>query len=65
VPRRRKTVSGPNIPEAQRSTVQVKLRLPPEVADQLDMLAANWGVTRSGAVAGLVEAACGQGDADE
>lgn len=47
--------SGRNILEAQRGTVQVKLRLPPEVAEDLDELAARWRLTRSGAVARLVE----------
>jgi predicted DNA-binding protein len=47
--------SGRNIPEAERGTVQVKLRLPPEVAEDLDELAARWRLTRSGAVARLVE----------
>lgn len=46
---------GKNIPNAQRHTVQVLLRLPPDVADELDELAARWGLTRSGAVARLVE----------
>ena len=47
--------SGANIPEAQRSTVQVKLRLPTDVAEDLDDLAEAWNVTRSGAVARLLE----------
>lgn len=47
--------SGANIPEAQRGTVQVKLRLPPEVADELDERAARWRLTRSGTVARLLE----------
>ncbi len=51
-----KKASGVNIPEAQRGTVAVKLRIPPEVRDDLDDLAERWGLTRSGAVAKLVEA---------
>jgi predicted DNA-binding protein len=51
----KKKASGRNIPEAERGTVQVKLRLPPDVAEALDDLAARWGLTRSGAVARLVE----------
>lgn len=51
----KKKASGANIPEAQRGTVQVKLRLPPDVAEELDALAESWGLTRSGAVARLVE----------
>ncbi len=47
--------SGRNIPEAQRSTVQVKLRLPPEVAEKLDDHAEALGLTRSGAVAALLD----------
>lgn len=47
--------SGPNIPEAQRGTEQIKLRLPPDAVEDLDALAARWRMTRSGAVARLVE----------
>lgn len=50
-----KKASGVNIPETQRHTVQIKLRLPPEVAEALDGLAARWRMTRSGTVARLVE----------
>lgn len=53
----KKKASGRNIPEAERGTIQVKLRLPEDVAEDLDTLAARWGVTRSGAVAMLVERA--------
>lgn len=52
--RKAKKVSGENIPEEQRNTQQVKLRLPPDVAWELDALAATWRLTRSGAVARLV-----------
>ncbi len=51
-----KKASGVNIPEAQRSTVQVKLRLPDDVLEDLDALAERWGITRSGAVARMVAA---------
>ena len=57
----KKKASGRNIPEAQRGTVQVKLRLPPDIAEDLDDLAALWGLTRSGAVARLVEESPGLG----
>jgi hypothetical protein len=50
-----KKASGRNIPEAERGTIQVKLRLPPDVAEDLDELAARWGLTRSGTVARLLE----------
>ena len=53
----KKKASGRNIPEAERGTIQVKLRLPPDVADDLDELARRWNLTRSGAVARLVERA--------
>jgi predicted transcriptional regulator len=53
----KKKASGRNIPEAERGTIQVKLRLPPDVADDLDELARRWNLTRSGAVARLVESA--------
>jgi hypothetical protein len=46
---------GKNIHESQRHTVQIKLRVPPDVAERLDELAEEWGVTRSGAVGMLVE----------
>ncbi len=45
---------GKNIREAQRTTVAVKLRLPPEVAEELEELAAGWNITVSGAVARLM-----------
>jgi predicted DNA-binding protein len=51
----KRKASGRNIPEAERGTVAVKLRLPPDVAEALDDLAAKWGLTRSGAVARMVE----------
>lgn len=51
----KKKAPGVNIPEAQRGTVQVKLRLPPDVAEALDTLAEKWNLTRSGAVARLLE----------
>ena len=46
---------GKNIPNAQRHTVQILLRLPPDVAERLDELAEQWGLTRSGTVGRLVE----------
>ncbi len=46
--------SGANIPEAQRTTVQVKLRLDVDVAEDLDALAARWGMNRSQCVARMV-----------
>lgn len=51
----KKKASGVNIPNSQRSTVQVLLRLPPDAAEALDDLAEAWNMTRSGAVAKLVE----------
>lgn len=61
VTRKQKKASGVNVPEAQRGTVAVKLRLPPEVAEDLDELAAKLGLTRSGTVARLLEAWPGNG----
>ncbi len=55
--RPKRKVSGANIPEAQRGTVQVKLRLPPDVAEALDDFAERRRVTRSSAVAILLEIA--------
>jgi hypothetical protein len=43
-----------SFPEASRHTVQVKLRLPPEVAEDLDAYAERKRVTRSGAIALLL-----------
>jgi metal-responsive CopG/Arc/MetJ family transcriptional regulator len=50
----KKKASGRNIPEAERGTQQVKLRLPEDVAEDLDTLARRWKLTRSGAVARMV-----------
>lgn len=47
--------SGRNVLEHERSTVQVKLRLPPSDLEDLDELARRWNLTRSGTVARLVE----------
>ncbi len=46
---------GKNIPNAQRHTVQILIRVPPEIAERLDELAEEWAVTRSGVVGHLVE----------
>ncbi len=46
-----------NIPEHQRTTVQIKLRLDVDVAEDLDELARRWGMKRSQCVAHLVAAA--------
>ncbi len=50
----KKKKPGKNIPNAQRHTVQVLLRLPPDVAEELDELAERWSMTRSGTVARLL-----------
>lgn len=44
-------------PEHARHTVQRKLRLPPDVDEDLVALASRWRITVSGAVAKLVERA--------
>lgn len=46
---------GKNIPNAQRHTVQLLLRLPPDVVERIEELAEAWNVTKAGAVARLVE----------
>lgn len=46
---------GRNIPNAQRHTVQILLRVPPDVAERLDELAERLGLTRSGTVAHLLD----------
>lgn len=51
----KKKASGVNIPEAQRGTVQVKLRLPPDLAWELEVLSLKWKLTKSGVVAKLIE----------
>lgn len=43
--------SGPNIPEASRHSVQMKLRLPPDVAAEIRTAAASSGVQVSTLVA--------------
>ena len=48
--------SGPTTPEAQRGTVQVLVRLAPDVAARLRELAAERGSTVSAIVAGWVTA---------
>ncbi len=52
---RARKASGKNIPNSQRSTVQVLLRVPPDVLEDLDELAERWGLTRSGTVGRLLE----------
>lgn len=52
---KKRKASGVNIPEAQRHTVRLVLRVPVDVADELDELAERRGITRSGAVAWLLE----------
>lgn len=37
--------SGPNVDESQRTTVQLKLRLDPDIADSLRKLAGKDGVS--------------------
>ena len=54
---KKKRLPGKNIPEAQRRTRAVKLRLRPEVAVGLDAVAASLGLTRSAAVSWMVERA--------
>lgn len=46
---------GKNIPNAQRHTKQKLFRLPPEIAERIEELALQWGITEAGVVAKLVE----------
>lgn len=46
--------SGPDIPEAQRHTSRIFLRLPPDVAGQLRTRAESEGLTLSAYVARLI-----------
>ncbi len=50
----KKRKSGVNIPNSQRTTVQILLRLQPDVAEDLDALTERWGMNRSQCVARLV-----------
>ncbi len=52
---KKRKASGVNIPNSQRHTVQVLLRVPPNVLEELDELAEKWGVTRSGVVGLLLD----------
>ncbi len=54
-PKSKTKASGANIPEEQRHTVAVKLRLRPEAAAFLDGLAHRWGLTMSATVERLLE----------
>ena len=47
--------SGVNIPEAQRTTIPVKLRLSPEAAEDLETFATELGLTRSAFVEHMLE----------
>lgn len=53
----KKRKPGVSIPEAQRHTTKVQLRLPPREAERLRELAGDEGVTVSGWVAGKVKCA--------
>lgn len=57
---KKKKASGVNIPEAQRKTMRVVLRLPPEVADRIADLADRWRITKSGVVGRLLAAYDGE-----
>jgi hypothetical protein len=46
---------GKNIPNAQRHTVQILLRLPPEVDERIRELAEQWGITLAGVVGRLLD----------
>ena len=50
----KKSVSGPNIPEEQRKTVPIKLRLAPDVAAHLKSVAAEQDITMSVLVKNLL-----------
>lgn len=54
-PKRRR--SGPNIPESQRGSKVVSVRLSPETIERLDAYAAAHALSRSAAVEALVAGA--------
>jgi predicted DNA-binding ribbon-helix-helix protein len=60
----RGTRSGPNIPEMDRRTTAVKLRLPRDVVDTLRELAERAGLTLSAQVAELVNGAAARASGD-
>lgn len=51
----KKKAPGKNIPNAQRHTRQMLLRLPDEVDERIRELAEEWGLTNAGVVARLLE----------
>ncbi len=61
MPPEKKKPSGVNIPDSQRHTTKVQLRLPPEKAKDLDTLAERWSLTRSEAVVLLLDRAMKKG----
>lgn len=62
-PKKRRTASGTNIPEAQRGEFgqQKKLRWSAEQIEALAQLAARWGLSESAAAARAVEEALTRG----
>lgn len=59
---KKKVRSGQNIPEGQRGTIAIKLRLPPDVAETLKALADERGLGQSELVTELVREAEGRGE---
>lgn len=51
--------SGPSFPESRNRAKVVSVRLAPEIRSALDGLAARWGLSRSAAIAKLVQDAAG------
>lgn len=50
----RKSRSGPTIPEGERHGTRMSLRLNPDAARALDVLARRWCVVRSQAIVRLI-----------
>lgn len=59
-----KKASGRNIPEAERNTVAIKLRLDEEDAEMLRAYAKAWKCSLSEVVSGLLHATQRQGKSD-
>lgn len=52
---KKKKLPGKNIPNALRHTKQKLFRLPPEYAERIEELAAEWRITEAGVIARLID----------
>ncbi len=63
-PTPRPKAPGRNVKEAERGTIAVKLRLQPDVAEDLETLALMWHTTKSGAVEIMISRAMRNGQSE-